>query len=110
MGDCFGARGAEAQARAVRNRLKDVLEQLAGNGSTNTPQAWPIARATAYLLTVTAQDREDDRPDLAEELLTVLTRHRDEVTRKLSVWALYFRFDDDEKHTVRPLIAAAGGS
>ncbi|WP_328736674.1 hypothetical protein [Streptomyces bobili] len=110
VGDCFGARGAEAQARAVRKRLKDVLEQLAGNGSTNTPQAWPVARATAYLLTVTAQDREDDRPDLAEELLTVLTRHRDEVTRKLSAWALDFRFDDDEKHTVRPLIAAAGGS
>ncbi|MFE9672957.1 hypothetical protein ACFYO5_02345 [Streptomyces sp. NPDC006259] len=110
VGDCFGARGAEAQARAVRKRLKGVLTELATHGGTHTRQAWPVARATAYLLTVTAQDREDDEPDLAEGLLTALTLHRDEVTGKLSAWALDFRFGDDAKHTVRPLIAAAGRS
>ncbi|MET9500346.1 hypothetical protein ABZY42_01165 [Streptomyces sp. NPDC006622] len=100
--------GAEAQA--VRKRLKGVLTELAAHGGTHTRQAWPVARATACLLPVTAQDREDDEPDLAEGLLTTLTPHRDEVTGKLSAWALDFRFGGDAEHTVRPLIAAAGRS
>jgi len=62
------------------------------------------ARAAAYLLTVTAQPQESGKPDLSQELLEKLRDHPDEVTARLSRWALSFRFGPDG--SVRPLLDA----
>lgn len=106
VGDCFGARGAERQARAVRERLRPVLENLVSTGRLAARETWPVARAVAYLLTVSAQSRRGGQDDLAQVLLRELADHPDDVTRKLSEWALSFRFDD-RRGVVRPLLAAA---
>jgi hypothetical protein len=63
------------------------------------------ARSAAYLLTVTAQPREGDEKDLSQELLEKLSDHPDQVTARLSKWALSFRFAPDGE--VRPMLAAA---
>jgi len=107
VGDCFGARGAETTARAVRELLRPVLVPLVTEPDRLAArETWPVARALAYLLTVTAQDRRTDEPDLAETLLRQLERHPDRVTRALCTWALSFRFDP-RTGKVRPLLAAA---
>jgi hypothetical protein len=104
VGDCFGAAGAE-RAKSARDALRDLLTDLA---TVEQPQAMinrrPI-RAAAYLLTATAQDRQGDRKDFSQELLEKLSHHPDDVTARLSRWALEFRFAPDGK--VRPFLAAA---
>jgi hypothetical protein len=106
VGDCFGVAGAEDRARTARETLRPVLTELATAGGQ---RAWALrraARAAAYLLTVTAQARESGEQDLSEDLLHKLKHHPDEVTARLSRWALSFRFAADG--TVRPLLDAAG--
>jgi hypothetical protein len=106
VGDCFGVAGVETRARSARDRLRPILEDLAG--MTEEPRALILrrpARAAAYLLTVTAQPRVSDKIDLAEELLEKLSHHPDPVTARLSRWALSFRFAPDG--TIRPFLAAA---
>lgn len=106
VGDCFGARGAEKHARAVREPLRPVLDELVRSDLLTAERTWPVARAVAYLLTFTAQARGGDgSEDLAQTLLKVLALHEDAVTRQLSRWALEFRFADDG--SVRPLLDAA---
>ncbi|HEY3872771.1 MAG TPA: hypothetical protein VGM10_30720 [Actinocrinis sp.] len=106
VGDCFGPRGAEAAAREVRAPLSGMLEQLVTEKQTDHSCMWPVARATAYLLTVTAQPRRagQSKPDLAQRLLTELENHPDEsVTGRLSTWAK-FRFA--ENGSIVPLLDA----
>lgn len=103
IGDLFGVKGAEDRARSIRTRISRVLKLAAEPGTD--PQ---VARAAAYMLTVTAQSREDDgRKDLSQELLESLARHPDPVTRELSLWTLSFRFAPD--YSIRPLLDQARG-
>ena len=105
IGDCFGPREAADEARNVRNLISTMLRELVTEQKTLSDEMRPIARAIAYLLTVTAQPRTTPmRPDLAQELLMVLKDHTDEVTRKLSEDALNFRFTAQGK--IRPLLDA----
>jgi hypothetical protein len=106
VGDCLGVPGAEERAKSARTRLRPILEDLAG--ITEEPRARRVrraARAAAYLLTMTAQPSSGDNKDLSRELLEKLSDYPDPVTRKLSRWALSFRFAPDG--TIRPLLAAA---
>jgi hypothetical protein len=106
VADCFGVAGAEDRASSARERLRPILEDLAG--MTKMPRARNLrraARAAAYLLTVTAQSRVGDKKDLSQELLEKLSCHPDPVTAKLSRWALSFRFAPDG--TIRPFLASA---
>ena len=108
VGDCFGVAGAEERARSARERLQPILEHFAG--MRELPRALMLrraARAATYLLTVTAQPRINGRKDLSEELLEKLASHPDPITRKLSRWALSFRWDDDNNGAIRPFIASA---
>lgn len=105
VADCFGVTGAEARARSARERLRPVLVELADVGNARAGDLRRAARAAAYLLTVTAQPREGAGPDLSETLLGQLRDHKDEVTARLSRWALSFRFAPDGR--VRPLLDAA---
>lgn len=101
VADCFGATGAEEQARDIRRRLAPILRELVTDARFwDDEERYPVVRAAAYLLLVTAQPRED-RTDLSKELLGELLKHPDEVTSGLSTWALQFRFADDG--TIRPL-------
>ncbi|GAA1613312.1 hypothetical protein GCM10009733_006760 [Nonomuraea maheshkhaliensis] len=107
IGDCFGADGAQKDARDIREELSDLLRDLVIEKRTNDkPDLYPIARAASYMLTVTAQPRENGKIDLAEELLKGLREHPDDVTRELSEWALDSRFDPHDG-TIRPLFRAA---
>jgi len=65
----------------------------------------PAVRAAAYLLIVTAQPRIGLEIDISQELLEKLSGHPDDVTARLSRWALKFRFAGDG--TIRPLHSAA---
>lgn len=107
VGDCFGATAVD-RAKSARDALRDLLIDLT---TTEEPRAMinrrPI-RAAAYLLTATAQPRQGDRKDFSQELLEKLTRHPDDVTARLSRWALSFRFAPDGK--IQPFLAAAGVS
>lgn len=95
--------------RYVADRLdQPILEHFAG--MRELPRALMLrraARAATYLLTVTAQPRINGRKDLSEELLEKLASHPDPITRKLSRWALSFRWDDDNNGAIRPFIASA---
>jgi hypothetical protein len=105
VGDCFGATGAENRAKSARDSLRDILTDLASMEGDRALILRRAARATAYLLAVSAQPRGDDgSKDLSQELLERLCRHPDAVTSRLSKWALSFRFADDG--AVRPLLAA----
>jgi hypothetical protein len=102
VGDCFGVVGAEDRAASAREGLLPVLTALADAEGT---RAWDLrraARAAAYVLTVTAQPRRGGEADRGEVLLRKLSTHPDEVTRRLSSWALSFRFAADG--SIRPLI------
>lgn len=93
IGDCFGALGAEAAARRMRRflheqRLWTLVDQC------GTADLAPIARAAAYLLTVTTQS--DDRLKLEE----LSVNHLDEPTRAACEWALARRFAGNQ---LRPL-------
>jgi hypothetical protein len=105
LGDCFGAEGAEDHARSAREGVRSILTELASMEGERALMLRRPARAAAYLLTVTAQPWDGDKQDLSEVLLKKLRGHPDEVTARLSRWALSFRFAPDR--TVRPLFAAA---
>jgi hypothetical protein len=105
VGDCFGVAGAEERAKSARERLRPVLTGLADVSGPRAQILVRAARSAAYLLTVTAQPREGDEKDLSQELLEKLSDHPDQVTARLSKWALSFRFAPDGE--VRPMLAAA---
>jgi hypothetical protein len=105
VGDCFGVAGAEERARSVRDRLRPILTELASLEAPRASILQQATRAVAYLLTVTAQRRENGQEDLSEVLLRKLSSHPDEVTAHLSKWALSFRFAPDG--SIRPILDAA---
>jgi hypothetical protein len=105
VGDCFGVAGAEERARTARESLRPVLTALAELDGDRARILRRATRAAAYVLTLTAQPREGNQPDLSEVLLTKLSGSPDAVTATLSSWALSFRFAEDG--SVRPLLAAA---
>lgn len=109
IGDCFGAevrtRGSQKAKEQVRTNIIDNLSQLLSDDRTNTSERYPIARAAAYMLTVTASDRpHPEEADASEELLLRLSRyHTDRTTKSLCAWALEHRFDS-ESGKVHPLL------
>jgi hypothetical protein len=105
VGDCFGIAEDRERARAVRERLRPILTQLASAEGAPARMLRRPARAAAYLLTVTAQLSYDGKPDLSQELLEKLSQHPDRITAKLCQWVLSFRFVDDG--SIRPLLSAA---
>jgi hypothetical protein len=106
VGDCFGAAGvAERDMRQMRTNIQEILENLAKGPLTTSENMFPVARATAYLLTFMILPRGNRGEDLAEVLLRELRHHPDGVTRELSRWALKNRID--ESGAVRPLVEAA---
>jgi hypothetical protein len=104
VGDCFGAPGAEDQAKSVRDNLREILTDLATSEHDRSLILSRAARAAAYLLIVSAQPRQGKDKDFSQKLLEQLSSHPDPVTARLSKWALNFRFADDG--SVRPLLAA----
>ncbi len=104
LGDCFGVPGAEDFAKRVRERLRPVLTELASIEGDRALIIAPATRAAAYLLTVTAQPRENGERDLSEVRLENLSHHPDDQTGRLSRWALSFRFSPDG--SVRSLLDA----
>lgn len=104
VGDCFGVSGAEDSARRVREGLKTILTELATLEGERARIMERPARAAAYLLTFTAQPRNGAEKDLSQILLEKLSGHPDEVTARLSKWALSFRFGPDGG--IRPLLDA----
>ncbi|MEU3411299.1 hypothetical protein ABZ760_08505 [Streptomyces sp. NPDC006658] len=109
IGDCFGAevqnRGFQKAKEQVRTNITENLFQLLSDDQTNTPERYPIARAAAYMLTVTASDRpQPEKADTSEELLVKLGRyHNDRTTKSFCAWALKHRFDS-ESGKVHPLL------
>jgi hypothetical protein len=104
IGDLFGTRDSDAKehARSTRTKIATMLEGIAADPNSNAQ----VARAAAYMLTVTAQSRTvDKRKDLSQLLLEQLARHSDEVTKGLSRWTLGFRFA--KSGGVRLLLEAA---
>lgn len=105
IGDCYGAKGAEKEARDVRDKLDPMLSDLVTKDLTTSRERWPLARAIVYLLTFTAQPRQDrGEVDLSESLLQRLRRHQDTVTQNFARWALESRFGPDGE--IRPLLRA----
>jgi hypothetical protein len=104
IGDCFGVDGAQDRARSARDALADVLTELASLDGERAKILRRATRAAAYLLTFTAQPTDGSQKDLSQQLLERLAGHPDEVTARLSKWALSFRFASDGK--VRPLLEA----
>jgi len=104
IGDCFGVEGAEKRAKSARDALEDILTELASLTGERARILRRATRAAAYLLTFTAQRREGGEKDLSQILLERMRNDPDEVTAKLSRWALDFRFGPDD--TIRPLLEA----
>ncbi len=104
IGDCFGVDGAEERAKSARDSLRGILTDLANLDGDRARMLRRATRAAAYLLTFTAQPRRGQDKDLSEILLERLAGHPDEVTARLSQWALDFRFAPDG--TIRPLLEA----
>lgn len=105
IGDCFASDSSRDRAASSREKLRAVLITLA---SLEGPRAMALSdavRAAAYVLIFTSQPKEGREMDLSQELLGKLRRHPDDVTARLSKWALSFRFGPDGK--IRPLLAAA---
>jgi hypothetical protein len=105
VGDCFGGTDVEEEdMRRMREDIGDVLTGLVGGQLINEASFFPVSRATAYVLTFLLLPRKSDEPDLAESLLGRLGDHPDEITQKLSRWALKNRLG--KNGTVRQLINA----
>jgi len=105
VGDCYGASGLEeSDVRRVRESIRDVLVGLITGQRTLRDELYPVSRACAYLLTFMMLPRSSGRVDLAEDLLTELTKHPDKTTRELSTWALANRVGDGG--AIRPLVHA----
>jgi hypothetical protein len=106
VGDCFGVPGADDRARRLRANITPALTYLADMAPDRGVLVDGAARAAAYTLTMTAQpSRPGGSPELSRALLEKLSSHPDPVTRRLSRWALSFRFADDGG--IRPLLDAA---
>ncbi|MFK4087755.1 hypothetical protein ACI2LF_26830 [Kribbella sp. NPDC020789] len=105
VGDCFGAPGYDEEARHVRGELEHILSDLVGS-RTAPPNLHLVARATGYLLTVTAQRSDGSQPDLSKVLLADLRKHKDPVTQRLSDWALSFRFAEDRPGELNAMFLA----
>lgn len=106
IGDCFGVRGFEPITGQVRDEIQSTLIELVERGLTREAEWFPVARALTYVLTFTAQARNDPgTPDLSERLLSHLRDHPDEVTGRFSSWTLQFRFGPHGE--VLPLLRAA---
>jgi hypothetical protein len=101
IGDCFGTPVAKTQVKQARDEVKGILEDVAWRGFADEDMLFPVARASAYVLCVTAQNRASDEQDLSQVLLQRLAGHPDTVTQDLSNWALGFRFPDDG--SIQPL-------
>ncbi|MFI5931836.1 hypothetical protein [Actinoplanes sp. NPDC051494] len=101
IGDCYGALGQEPLARYMREKVDPELWPFVEHHQG--PEFHPIARAAAYLLTVTPQldGQKDDRVRLRHLEQT----HPDPVTRQACAWALRMRFHDATtgNNAVRPL-------
>jgi hypothetical protein len=97
LGDCFGTPGAEKLARELRQDLDPAITALVRKSRDNAA-LYPVSRAAAYLITVTAQD-DTSRRLLDDE---PFREHPDAVTERLRTWALKNRFDEEG---VRPLHA-----
>jgi hypothetical protein len=107
IGDCYGAIGAEEDAKIVRDGLRSQLEHLVEDTRIGQKRMYPIARALVYMLTFTAQPRgRSDPNDLSQMLLEALQHHHDTVTADFSQWALGFRFSDSGD--IHPILHAAG--
>lgn len=105
VGDCYGAADvAEEHVRHIRERLREVLVGLVAGPLINRTALFSVSRAAAYLLTFMPLPRRDGKIDMAEELLTKLREHPDEITRELSDWALANRFG--ENGAILPLMHA----
>jgi hypothetical protein len=105
VGDCLGSAGIENEGANAREKLRPILTSLAEMQGAQAVALHRAARAAAYLLTVTAQPRAGKAKDLSQELLEKLSAHPDEVTARLSRWALGFRFGPDGG--IRPLLDEA---
>lgn len=96
IGDCYGVTGlGQDEVRRVRNSIQEVLTGLVDSKLTFNPALFAVSRAVAYLLTFMVLPRENNKIDLAEELLDKLRKHPDSVTQELSEWALDNRLGDD---------------
>jgi hypothetical protein len=105
IGDCYGASGLEeSDVRRVRESIQEVLVGLILGQRTLQDTLFPVSRACAYLLTFMILPRNNQREDLAQELLKELIKHPDKTTRDLSAWTLTNRLDD--KGAVKPLVHA----
>ena len=100
IGDCFGVAEAKDQATALRTEF-DQDEALLSllTESKKKVELYPVSRAAAYLVTVTAQDQDGSSQRLLREMGS---NHRDSTTKRLCEWALK-RFD--ETGNVRPIHA-----
>ncbi|MFF4805629.1 hypothetical protein ACFY1U_45885 [Streptomyces sp. NPDC001351] len=99
IGDCFGVpeEGAAAPARRLRAELAPTLGSLLAVSRTN-PTVHRVARAAAYMVTVTAQSGDGSSYDLLGQLLD----HQDQATKDLCNWARDNRFEKNGA-VVRPL-------
>lgn len=105
VGDCYGAADvAQDEVRRVRSSIQEVLIGLVDGELTLNPALFAVSRAAAYLLTFMVLPRENDKVDLAEELLDKLRKHPDSVTQELSEWALKNRLGEGGQ--VLPLVMA----
>jgi hypothetical protein len=96
IGDCFGVPGAEDWAKNAPDNLAAILTDLATTDNYRAMTLRRAARAAAYLLDRDRpQPRDGGQQDLSEELLVKLNYHPDELTARLSRWALNFRFAPD---------------
>jgi hypothetical protein len=111
VGDCFGVpgEGPKNRARSLRDALAPTIEDLLlrsrqareQNPELDTNPYDRVARAAAYLITVTA----NADPQASFDLLKGLQDHPDPATSRLGKWALRNRFDNEGR--VRPLYTAS---
>jgi hypothetical protein len=92
IADCYGARTAyDASKATIRAKLVPVLDSLVEHlmKPSHQEKLRTVARATAYLLTVTAQPTTSGGPDdLSTRHLRTLQQHTDPATVNLCTWAL----------------------
>ena len=105
--DCYGAIGAEKDARGVRDALEPILTGIVDTQMTTAESTrYPIARALVYLLTFMAfAPPSRDDMDLSQKLLMRLADHPDSVTADFCRWSLGFRFGPHGE--VMPLLHSA---
>jgi hypothetical protein len=78
IGDCFGLRGAQSEAKAMWTAVSPSLRVLA---TQSKAELVPVARAAAYTAAVTEQAQDRLLRNLADH-------HSDGVTRRVATWGL----------------------